>query len=119
MVLALPVLLLLLVFLMVSRIEMRLWTVILVHLVVLFVVAMVFMVSWPEDRPPPRRLTQFYLLMSLGGVLGGLFNALLAPLIFTTPAEYPLALVLAALLLPRLTARRRAGVAAALAGWIS
>ena len=55
-----------------------------------------------RDRPAPRRLTQFYLLMSLGGVLGGLFNALLAPLLFTSTAEYPLALVFAALLLPRL-----------------
>ena len=54
-----------------------------------------------QRKPAPRYLTQFYLLMSLGGVLGGLFNALLAPLLFTTTAEYPLALSFAALLLPR------------------
>jgi hypothetical protein len=101
--LALPVLLLLLAFLMVSRLQTRLWTVILVHLVGLFTVATVCHGELAEDRPAPRRLTQFYLLMALGGVLGGLFNALLAPLLFTSTAEYPLALVLAAFLIPRLT----------------
>ena len=38
--------------------------------------------------------------MSVGGVLGGLFNALVAPLLFTTVLEYPLALVLACALRP-------------------
>ena len=41
--------------------------------------------------------------MSLGGVIGGLFNALLAPLIFNSLAEYQVAMVVAALLLPPLT----------------
>jgi SAM-dependent methyltransferase len=111
-VLALPVLLLLLAFLMVSKIQTRMWTVLLVHLVGLLTVAVVCHGELAEDRPAPRHLTRFYLLMSLGGVLGGLFNALLAPLIFTSTAEYPLVLVLAAFLIPRLrsadgpTARR-------------
>jgi SAM-dependent methyltransferase len=104
-VLALPVLLLLLVFLMVSKIQARMWAVILVHLVGLLTVAIVCHGELAEDRPSPRHLTRFYLLMSLGGVLGGLFNALLAPLIFTSTAEYPLVLVLAAFLIPRLTDR--------------
>src|SRR5262245_18901205 len=38
--------------------------------------------------------------MSFGGVLGGLFNALLAPLVFPMVAEYPIAMALACLLLP-------------------
>jgi hypothetical protein len=42
-------------------------------------------------RPAPRHLTEFFLLMSLGGALGGLFNAVLAPLIFTGVYEYPIA----------------------------
>ncbi|MCI0682633.1 MAG: fused MFS/spermidine synthase, partial [Gemmataceae bacterium] len=41
-----------------------------------------------------------YLCMSLGGVLGGLFNALVAPLVFTHVIEYPLSLVLACFLVP-------------------
>ena len=50
-----------------------------------------------EQRPAGRRLTEFYLMMSLGGVLGGVFAALLAPQMFTSIFEFPL-LVLAGLL---------------------
>ncbi len=102
MVLALPVLLLLLIFMLVSRFQTQMWAAILLHLVVLFGVAMVCHGELARGRPAARQLTWFYLLMSLGGVLGGLFNALLAPLLFTSTAEYPLALALAALLIPRL-----------------
>lgn len=53
-----------------------------------------------ELRPPPERLTEFYLAMSVGGVLGGSFNALLAPFLFRTVAEYPIAIALACTALP-------------------
>lgn len=46
-------------------------------------------------RPDPAHLTEFYLWMSVGGVVGGSFNAFLAPVIFTNVWEYPVALVLA------------------------
>jgi len=46
-------------------------------------------------RPDASRLTEFYLWVSVGGVVGGAFNGLLSPVIFETLAEYPLALVLA------------------------
>ncbi len=52
-----------------------------------------------DQRPDPTHLTQFYLVMSLGGVIGGLFCALMAPLIFNWAYEYPILLVLAALAL--------------------
>jgi len=51
-------------------------------------------------KPPAERSTEFFLCVALGGVLGGAFNALVAPLIFKTIVEYPLALVLAALARP-------------------
>ena len=51
-----------------------------------------------NSRPPAARLTQFYLCMSLGGVLGGIFNALIAPLIFQSIIEYPLMIVIATLI---------------------
>ncbi len=53
-------------------------------------------------KPPPERLTGFYLAMSVGGVLGGSFNALVAPVLFADlgMVEYPLALCLAALVRP-------------------
>ena len=50
-------------------------------------------------RPGPGRLTQFYLCVSLGGVLGGLFVAVIAPLVFPAPFEMPLALAACALVL--------------------
>jgi SAM-dependent methyltransferase len=114
--LALPVLLLLIVFLMVSGMHTRMWTVVLLHLLGLFTVAIVCHGELADDRPSPRLLTQFYLLMALGGVLGGLFNALLAPLLFTSTAEYPLALVLAAFLIPPL--RRTKGLPARRTRWL-
>lgn len=43
-----------------------------------------------ERRPPPRRLTDYYLWMSAGGALGGLFASLVAPQIFTGVIEFPL-----------------------------
>src|SRR6185436_19343456 len=53
-----------------------------------------------DDRPDATHLTQFYLWIAVGGVLGGLFNALLAPLIFSSVLEYPLVVVLACMIAP-------------------
>lgn len=44
-------------------------------------------------KPAPEHLTSFYLMVSLGGALGGIFVALIAPNIFNTFLELPLALV--------------------------
>ena len=48
-------------------------------------------------RPEPARLTEFYFIMSLGGVIGGGFTALAAPVLFNNSYEYPLAVALSAL----------------------
>jgi hypothetical protein len=53
-----------------------------------------------RDRPPTRYLTEFYLWMSVGGMVGGLFNAIFSPLMFTWLLELPVAVVLAGLLRP-------------------
>ncbi len=53
-----------------------------------------------HDRPAPSHLTEFYLWISFGGMLGGLFNGLAAPLLFTWILEYPLVLVAACVVLP-------------------
>jgi spermidine synthase len=52
-----------------------------------------------ERRPPPEHLTLFYLAMSLGGVLGGVFCALVAPLTFDWTYEHLLLLTAAAWLI--------------------
>src|SRR5579862_4742616 len=79
------------------------------HLVCLFIVSMVCLGELANDRPSAHHLTEFYLWLSIGGVLGGIFNAIVAPLIFSTVVEYPLTLVLACLLIPGegTTARRQ------------
>lgn len=69
-------------------------------LILLFVVAVTLHARLYEDRPEPARLTQFYLVMSAGGVLGGLFTALIAPLVFDWTWEHPLLILAAAALLP-------------------
>lgn len=78
------------------------WLAFLLHLLTLFVVCMVCHGELARTRPSIKHLTEFYLWISFGGFLGGLFNALIAPVIFKTVIEYPLALVLACLLRPNL-----------------
>jgi hypothetical protein len=50
-------------------------------------------------RPPAERLTAFYLWIGLGGAVGALLGALVAPVVFASIAEYPIAIVLCCLLL--------------------
>lgn len=75
----------------------------LLHMAAFFGVCLVCHGELAKDRPPPEHLTAFYFWLSLGGVLGGVFNALVAPMLFTHVGmvEYPLALVLAAAVRPR------------------
>jgi hypothetical protein len=51
-------------------------------------------------RPPASNLTEFYLWISTGGVLGGIAAGLLAPAIFPDVWEYPILIVLALLCRP-------------------
>ncbi len=90
---------LLVIFLMVSALPERIWVIVLWHFGLLFVLALACHGALARDRPGPRHLTEFYLLISVGGVLGGLFNALVAPLVFSSLIEYPLMMVLACVLL--------------------
>ncbi|HWC09761.1 MAG TPA: fused MFS/spermidine synthase [Acidimicrobiales bacterium] len=69
-------------------------------LVALFLSALVCHARLADDRPPSSQLTEFYLWVALGGALGGVFNAVIAPFVFDSVVEYPLAIVLACLLRP-------------------
>ena len=100
MVLALPGVVLLISVLLLLEVRGPLWIMVPIHLAGFFVVAVVCHGNLAQDRPPPRWLTEFYLLISLGGALGGVFNAIVAPAVFDSLVEYPIALVLAALCLP-------------------
>ncbi len=70
------------------------------HLSVFFLAALVCHSELAASRPSSRSLTEFYLWMSFGGVLGGVFNVLVAPLVFHSVAEYPLLLSLVFLFVP-------------------
>lgn len=71
------------------------------HVTLLFAAGMLLHGRLAEERPHATHLTEFYLLVSLGGVLGGLFNVLVAPVVFESVIEYPLMVVIALLLRPR------------------
>ncbi len=86
-------------FLILSGFKQRIWITVLWHFLLLFLVALACHGELALTRPSSRHLTQFYLLISVGGVLGGLFNALVAPLIFRSLVEYPLVMALACLLM--------------------
>jgi SAM-dependent methyltransferase len=71
-----------------------------VYLGAFFFCALVCHQRLASTRPHPAQLTEFYLFVSLGGVVGGIFNALVAPVLFNTVLEFPLVLVLCGLTRP-------------------
>ena len=101
MVLALPWVAVALLSLLLFEVRDPLWLVMPVHLAGLFVAAMVCHGELARDRPVATSLTVFYLLVALGGALGGISTAIVAPVVFNSLLEYPLAIVLACLCLPR------------------
>ncbi len=80
------------------------WVTTLIPLIVFFVSALWCHMRLADDRPAPASLTEYYLWMSLGGALGGSFNAFIAPLLFAYPIEFIL-VAAGALLLQRPTSR--------------
>ncbi len=110
---ALPLFLIMQAFLFAIDMKRSIWILFLLHLATFFMVAMYCHGELARDRPGSRQLTEFYLCLSGGGVVGGLFNTLVAPVLFNRLLEYPLALVLTCTLLPgtrpSTTSAQRAG----------
>lgn len=71
-----------------------------VHLAAFFLTALMCHQRLVARRPDPAHLTEFYLCLSIGGVVGGAFNAFVAPVIFNDVWEYPLVLALSCLARP-------------------
>ena len=89
------------------------WTSMGVLVLGFFVVAVFAHRKLYEARPDSAHLTMFYLTMSVGGALGGLFNSIIAPLVFSSLLEAGTTAVLAVLLLLNLE-KRLASVPSAL-----
>ncbi|HWX59425.1 fused MFS/spermidine synthase [Bradyrhizobium sp.] len=70
------------------------------HQLCFFVIAMACHGELARTRPPAKYLTGFYVALSLGGMVGGLFAGLISPFVFSWIAEYPILLALAALCRP-------------------
>lgn len=70
------------------------------HLLCFFVIAMACHGELARTRPPAEHLTGFYVALSAGGMVGGLFTGLIAPYVFNWIAEYPILVVAAALCRP-------------------
>jgi hypothetical protein len=81
------------------------------HLVAFFATALVCHGELARRRPAAAHLTAFYMWMSAGGVVGGIFAALVAPHVFNWVTEYPLLLVLSVLCRPGLRLRSASSVA--------
>lgn len=93
-----PFVVLLLVLLFITKITRPVQLVVALHLIAFVVIALVLHLQLAESRPSTEHLTEFYLWISVGGLLGGLFNTILAPMMFNRIAEYPIAIIVACLL---------------------
>ncbi len=78
------------------------FTTICINLAAFFLTALVCHGELARRRPAARHLTEFYLWMSFGGMIGGISAGLIAPHVFNWVAEYPLLIVLGLLCRPGL-----------------
>jgi hypothetical protein len=85
----------------------------LVHLAAFTVLAMLCHTRLAESRPDAAHLTEYFACVSLGGVLGGAAAALVAPVVFSSILEYPLALAAALFLRPQTLDADRAAISRA------
>ncbi|MEM7503575.1 MAG: fused MFS/spermidine synthase, partial [Pseudomonadota bacterium] len=65
------------------------------------VVSIVLHVQLYRSRPTTDRLTTFYIVVAIGGLIGGSFNSLIAPLVFDSVIEFHLVLIVAVAIVER------------------
>jgi SAM-dependent methyltransferase len=97
---ALPIAAVTVLFLLLGEIKHPAGLLVPLHLFIFFIITLALHGRLASLRPAPEHLTEYYLCMSIGGVLGGLLNTLVAPLVFKSVVEYPLAIALACLAAP-------------------
>jgi len=84
----------------------RAWLSISTHLLFMLLTGMFFHARLASNAPPARFLNRFYVWISAGGVAAGLFNGILAPMLFKTQFEYFLTMLAAALTIAFLADRQ-------------
>ncbi len=75
------------------------WLLLSLHLLSFFLIALALHCRLVGRRPSTKYLSEFYVWMAVGGAAGGLFNGLVAPMIFSRALEYPLAILATAVTL--------------------
>ncbi|MEY4768889.1 MAG: hypothetical protein RL637_1528 [Pseudomonadota bacterium] len=80
--------------------ELNYWIYLALHTIGFLISALICHGELARLRPHAAYLTRYYLIMSFAGMLGGIFNSLIAPFIFTNVTEYPLMIIAALLLRP-------------------
>jgi len=95
---ALPLLVVPLAVFMIAKVRAPLGAILTLHLGAFAAIALYCHAELARDRPETSRLTEFYFWVSFGGMLGGMFNTLAAPLLFDAIIEYPLVVLVACLL---------------------
>lgn len=79
------------------------WQLMLIEIAAFFLATMACHGELAKRRPPALHLTDFYLMMSIGGALGGMFNAVLAPLVFSVYLEFPIVVAITCWIRPEPT----------------
>lgn len=97
------------------RLGSELRTALPIYIVGLFALCMFLHGEMARLRPGGAYLTRFYLMLSLGGALGGITVGLVAPHVLPAYYELGVGLMLCALIAAVLWRRRRVGLAASLA----
>jgi hypothetical protein len=96
--LAVPLIVVPLALVMIAKVQVPLLVVVSLHLTAFAVMALNCHGDLAHDRPDVSHLTEFYFWVAFGGMLGGLFNTLAAPVLFNSIIEYPLVVLVACLL---------------------
>jgi hypothetical protein len=94
-----PALVASLAFFMMQEGTLEIWFALPLHLAAFFAIATALHLQLARARPTAEALTEFYVWIAAGGVIGGAFNAFVAPVAFTGVAEYPVGLVATCLVL--------------------
>lgn len=77
----------------------RVWFPLILYCIGLFVSCMVCHGELSRRKPDPAHLTAFYLMIALGGAIGGIFVALAAPRLFSGNYELPASAIMTGVLI--------------------